>query len=219
VLFPAPFGPSSFGESDRGGLFVVGLFDGKLYQVTPHTFQDVPPTAFGWSFVESLFQAGVTGGCGGNSYCPASPATRGQMAVFLLASRFGSSYVPPACPTPTFSDVPCAQPFARWIYDLVGRGITAGCGAGVYCPDNAVSREQMAVFLLATLDPTLNPPACGTPVFGDVPASSPFCRWIEEAARRGITGGCGGGNDCPGSPVSRDQMAVFLVATFALPQI
>ena len=40
--------------------------------------------------------------------------------------------------------------------------------------------------------------ACGaTPMFNDVPASSPFCRWIEELARRGVVGGCGGGNYCP----------------------
>ena len=69
-----------------------------------------------------------------------------------------------------------------------------------YCPANPVTREQMAVFVLRTLDPTLNPPACGTPVFTDVPASSPFCRWIEELARRGVVSGCGGGNYCPTAP-------------------
>jgi hypothetical protein len=48
-------------------------------------------------------------------------------------------------------------------------------------------------------------------MFDDVPASSPFCPFIEELARRGITGGCGGGNFCPGDPVTRQQMAVFLI--------
>jgi hypothetical protein len=74
----------------------------------------------------------------------------------------------------------------------------------------------MAIFVLRTLDPTLNPPACGTPVFADVPASSPFCRWIEELVRRGIVTGCGGGNYCPTAAVSREQMGVFLTATFGL---
>jgi hypothetical protein len=50
-------------------------------------------------------------------------------------------------------------------------------------------------------------------MFHDVPASSPFCPFIEELARRGITGGCGGGNYCPSAPVTRQQMAVFLVKT------
>ena len=72
------------------------------------------------------------------------------------------------------------------------------------------------MFVLRTLDPLLDPPACGTPVFDDVPASAPFCRWIEELARRGVVSGCGGGNYCPAEPVTREQMAVFITATFAL---
>jgi hypothetical protein len=74
----------------------------------------------------------------------------------------------------------------------------------------------MAVFVLRTLDPALDPPVCTTPMFADVPASSPFCRWIEELARRGVVTGCGGGNFCPSAPVTREQMAVFLGATFGL---
>jgi hypothetical protein len=57
------------------------------------------------------------------------------------------------------------------------------------------------------------PPACvaGSEKFTDVPASNPFCPWIEELARRGITGGCAPNLYCPGDPVTRQQMAVFLV--------
>ena len=94
--------------------------------------------------------------------------------------------------------------------------MVSGCGGGNYCPGNPVTREQMAIFVLLTLDPALNPPACGTPMFNDVPASSPYCRWIEELARRGVVSGCGGGNYCPASAVTREQMGVFLSATFGL---
>jgi hypothetical protein len=80
----------------------------------------------------------------------------------------------------------------------------------------AVTREQMPVFVLRLLDPALDPPACITPRFADVPASSPFCRWIEELARRGVVAGCGGGNYCPTAPVTRDQMAAFLTGTYGL---
>ena len=47
--------------------------------------------------------------------------------------------------------------------------------------------------------------------FADVPVSSPFHDDILTIATAGITGGCGGGNYCPTSPVRRDQMAVFLL--------
>jgi hypothetical protein len=54
-------------------------------------------------------------------------------------------------------------------------------------------------------------------MFADVPETSGFCPWIEELARRGVVAGCGGGRYCPTSPVSRAEMAVFLVGTFAIP--
>ena len=75
----------------------------------------------------------------------------------------------------------------------------------------------MAVFALRTLEgPAYLPPVCGTPMYSDVPASSPFCRWIEELTRRGVVSGCGGGNYCPAAAVSREQMSVFLTVTFGL---
>ena len=70
--------------------------------------------------------------------------------------------------------------------------------------------------VVSTLNPALLPPACGTPVSADVPASSAYCRWIEELFRRGVVAGCGGGNYCPADAVTREQMAVFLAATFSL---
>ena len=55
-------------------------------------------------------------------------------------------------PTPLFADVPCSSPFAKWIDELSNRGVTAGCGGGNYCPTSPVTRDQMAVFLLRTLE-------------------------------------------------------------------
>ena len=61
------------------------------------------------------------------------------------------------------------------------------------------------------------PPACGSAPFADVPCTSPFAPWIQELAARGITAGCGATNYCPTDPVTRAQMAVFLVRAFSLP--
>ena len=71
------------------------------------------------------------------------------MSVFLLKTLLGSSYSPPAC-LGIFPDVPCSNAFAAWIEDLNRRGIAAGCGNGNYCPGNATTRGQMAVFLVKT---------------------------------------------------------------------
>jgi subtilisin family serine protease len=180
-------------------------------------FLDVPVGHPFHGQVNTLARNQVTGGCGGGNYCPAAAVTREQMAVFLLVAKEGPGYTPPACTTPVFNDVPCSSPFAPWISELQSRGITSGCGGGSYCPAAAVTREQMAVFLLLAKEGSgYTPPACTTAVFNDVPCTSPFAPWINELNSRGITGGCGGGSYCPASPNTRGEMAVFLVTTFGL---
>ena len=181
------------------------------------SFTDVAPSSAFYRFVETLLHRGVTGGCTATTYCRFAATTREQMAVFVLVAKEGAGYGPPSCgATPMFADVPVTSPFCRWIEELARRNVVGGCGAGNYCPAAGVSREQMAVFVLRTLDPSLVPPACTAPVFADVPASSAFCRWIEELARRGIVTGCGGGNYCPAAAVTREQMGVFIGVTFGL---
>jgi trimeric autotransporter adhesin len=180
------------------------------------SFTDVPASNGFYRFIETIFHRGITGGCGANIYCPSNSTSREQMAVFVLIAKEGAGYNPPACATPVFTDVPASSPFCKFIEELARRGVSSGCGGTNYCPQADVTREQMAVFVLRTLDPALNPPNCTTPVFADVPASSPFCKWIEELARRGVVTGCGGGNYCPSASVTREQMGVFLAATFGL---
>jgi len=118
-----------------------------------------------------------------------------------------------ASAVPTFPDVPTSNPFFHYVETIFQLGITGGCSGGNYCPGNPVTRAQMAVFLLkAKYGAAYTPPAC-TGVFGDVPCPGPFTNWIEDLAAKGITGGCGSGNYCPGNTVTRKQMAPFLMKT------
>jgi cysteine-rich repeat protein len=183
-----------------------------------NSFTDVPDSNPFYRFIEILLHRGVTGGCTATTFCPTNTTTRAAMAVFVLVSKEGPAYTPPACGSPVFADVPANDPFCRWIEELARRGVASGCGGGNYCPGAPVTREQMSVFVLRTLDPALNPPNCvaGSEMFDDVPAGNGFCRWIEELARRGVVTGCGGGNYCPTAEVSREQMGVFLGVTFNL---
>jgi hypothetical protein len=184
------------------------------------SFTDVPMDNQFYKFIETIFHNGVTGGCGlGTEYCPSGTTLRKQMAVFLLKGKLGSSYLPPDCTGTVFTDVPCTGgPFDPWIEDLADRGITGGCGGGNYCPDNFVTRAQMAVFLLKSEQGSnYLPPDCTGMVFTDVPCTGgPFDPWIEDLAARNITGGCGGGAYCPDGSTTRGQMAVFLTKTFGL---
>ncbi|MBI5962993.1 MAG: M4 family metallopeptidase, partial [Chloroflexi bacterium] len=60
-------------------------------------FGDVPNTYWSWSFIERLYNAGITGGCTAVplNYCPTNSVTRAQMAVFLVRAMHGVAFVPP----------------------------------------------------------------------------------------------------------------------------
>ena len=176
----------------------------------------MPCDFWAFSFVETLAQSGITAGCGNNNYCPEDRVTRAQMAVFLERGMNGSDYVPPPASGTAFDDVAKGDFAANFIEQLYSDGTTAGCGNNNYCPGAAVSRAQMAVFLLRAKHGAGYSPPAATGVFNDVDTSYWAVHWIEQLANEGITAGCGDNNYCPEAPVTRAQMAVFLVRTFGL---
>jgi len=181
------------------------------------SFSDTPSSRGDYRYVENVFHHGITSGCGGTAFCPDSSVTRAQMSVFLLRAEHGPAYVPPPATGQVFSDVPANAFAASWIERLAAEGITAGCGNGdAFCPGAAVTRAQMAVFLLKTEHGSAWTPPPASGVFTDVPASNPFAAWIESLQDEGVTAGCGGGAFCPSQATRRGQMAVFLTKTFGL---
>ena len=188
---------------------------GTLVKGWVSDFLDVDGSHQFYSFVTKLVSNAITVGVGGGLYGVDQPTLRQQMAVFLLKARHGLCYVPPPCHG-DFTDVPCPSTFADWIEALADEGISGGCGGGNFCPTSVVRRDQMAPFLLkAEHGSSYVPPACaGT--FADVTCPSLFADWIEQLAVENITGGCGGGNYCPGNTANRGQMATFVTKTFNL---
>jgi hypothetical protein len=138
---------------EQMAVFLLRGKDGLCFlppDCTTPTFGDVPCSSIYSRWIYELVARQVTAGCGGGNFCPGNAVTRDAMAVFLLVTLEGAGYQPPDCTMATFGDVPCSHPFSKWIYELVERGITAGCGGGNYCPGNAVTRGEMAVFLNVT---------------------------------------------------------------------
>jgi hypothetical protein len=181
------------------------------------SFNDVPSGYWAWNYIEALLNNNITSGCGGGNYCPESLVTRGQMAVFLLKAL---GETPASSCGHLFSDVDETTNgkavFCRYIEKFSTLGITAGCGNNNFCPNDPVSRMQMAVFITKALGETMAATCGGT--FNDVDETTggnvAFCKYIEKFATLGITSGCGNGNFCPDSPVTRAQMAVFLTKGF-----
>jgi predicted outer membrane repeat protein len=135
------------------------------------------------------------------------------------------AYTPPT--SATFGDVPMTVGHWNWVERLANSTITAGCGAGNYCPFSEVNRAQMAIFLLRGkhCGSSYTPSAVGDSTgFGDVPLSASYAPWVKQLAAEGITAGCGNGNFCPQQVVNRAQMAIFLLravhgATYSPPAV
>ncbi len=188
-----------------GAIYVVFVF-ADLIEVAASggRFSDLGDSPF-VSSIEALAAAGITSGCGDDRFCPDDPVTRGQMAAFLVRALD----VPDAGGS-RFSDVE-GSVFEASVEALAAAGITSGCGDDRFCPDDPVTRGQMAAFLVRALDV----PDAGGSRFSDVEGSV-FEASVEALAAAGITSGCGDDRFCPDDPVTRGQMAAFLVRALGL---
>jgi hypothetical protein len=96
---------------------------------------------------------------------------------------------------------------------LAASAITTGCADGLYCPDDSVTRGQMAAFLARALDL----PNATKDYFTD-DETSIFEADINRLAEAGITTGCTSATTyCPTQTVTRGQMAAYLDRALKLP--
>jgi len=194
----AGFMITSFGEDENGELYVADYGNGAIYKVVAPTFNDV----IGSPFIDDitwLHYAGISNGCGGGSFCPTPNVRRDEMASFLARALL----LPPSS-TDHFSD-DNGNIHEGNINAVADRGITLGCGGGNYCPDSPVTRDEMASFLARAEN--LPPPTRDW--FWDDNGNIHEGN-INAVADAGITLGCGGGQYCPGSATTREQMAAFI---------
>ncbi len=166
--------------------------------------------------IDDMLSKGISAGCQASplEYCPSQDVTRGQMAVFIIRSIYGSSNFTYS-PTPYFTDATPSSvggffPFIQKMREL---GITSGCTTTTYCPNDNVTRGQMAVFIILARYGSLEFDYPATPYFSDVTTASVggFFKYIQRMKQDNITSGCTPTTYCPDQNVTRDQMAVFLM--------
>lgn len=97
------------------------------------------------SAIETLAANGITSGCAPGRFCPDRGVTRGEMATFL--TRILDL---PAASSAGFKDI-AGSPHAGAIDSLAASGITKGCTATSFCPNQGVTRAQVASFLVRAL--------------------------------------------------------------------
>lgn len=117
--------------------------------------------------------------------------------------------------TVQYNDVPAGSPGDAAIHGLASAGVTFGCGAGNFCPDDNLVRRTMPIWLLRSMfgRDYAAPPAVG--IFADVPPESAGADFIEDLYNRGIVNACGTDplRYCPNGAPRKGQFAQFLLKT------
>ena len=137
--------------------WVMGVWLVRAADESPSTaaarFTDLDPAVWWTPYVERMAELEITQGCTASParYCPDAVVTRGQMATFLTRA-FDLETGPPA----GFTDTK-GHRRAEAIDALAAARITTGCGGNRYCPDQPVTRGQMATFLARALNLTARP--------------------------------------------------------------
>jgi hypothetical protein len=205
----------NFGFERTGFLFLGSAQTRAVQRGTRAVFSDVTAPAYYFDPINVLHAMGIPIGTATNPnrYFPDDPMTRSQMAVFMVRAIFGGdTFQFPAIPY--FTDVQPNHPQFRWIQKLRELGLTSGCTVSTYCPNDTVTRGQMAKFLVTMRYGTSHsfnvPPV---PYFNDVTYQHPFYSWIQELRQMSITTGTSSNPPLysPESPVTRGQMAVFIL--------
>lgn len=165
-------------------------------------FRDVPLTHPHATAIAELVDRRITSGCRATAYCPSRHVTRGQAATFLRAAA-----QLPAGPSGRFGDVGNVHGAA--VDAVAAAGITKGCTTTRFCPNDVLTRGQMASLLQRALG---LPPARAS--FRDVPSGYVHAGAVGALSDRGIVLGGSDGRFRPDDPVTRAQVASFLTRAF-----
>ena len=153
--------------------------------------------------------------CGNNAFCPGKPIKRSTMAVWL--GRVLGGEEPAAIDSSRFADVEDDDWAAPHIERFTELGVTDGCATDPlrYCPDQDVTRAQMATFLVRAFKLDASDPRGFTDIDGDFHEAN-----INALAAANITAGCATDplRYCPNQDVTRAQMATFLARALGIVQ-
>ncbi|HMA32965.1 MAG TPA: S-layer homology domain-containing protein [Chloroflexia bacterium] len=128
-------------------MLVLGLGWSPISPPTP-SFADVPPSFWGYTFVETAKAHGAISGYSDGTFRPYSNITRAQLSKMIVTAKSWTLLNPA---TPSFADVPPAH----WAYAFVetakAKGVVAGYGDGTFRPNNTATRAQLAKMLATAL--------------------------------------------------------------------
>ena len=166
-LEPGIYGPDVVMQRSEMAVFLSRLL--QAYGIAPAgtaaPFDDVDATHWAVAEIEHLRELGITDGIGDNNFAPDAEVTRAEMAKFIqLTFRIIEVNNPGSFPHwdqnqnvfnpgTTFQDVPMEHWANIWIEELFFDGLTNGCASDQlnlwFCPEDSVTRGQMAKFIMS----------------------------------------------------------------------
>lgn len=161
------------------------------------------------SNIEFVWWYGIAQGVTATTYNPTGQVTRAQMATFLVRTLRVAGEELPASPPAAFPDV-TGGTHALAINQLAALGIVQGNTSGLYNPNAHVTRDQMATFLVRTMEHVVGPEAAAPPSpFTDVSGNVHRAN-IELLYDLYIANGTTATTYSPRRTVTRAQMASFI---------
>ena len=207
---------SSSGDGDTtggDGDASTGDSAAQLARTAASRFADVDTGDFYAAPVGWLLLHNITSGCTTNRFCPNSPTSRQDFVTFLW--RAAGEPAPTQPGSATFTDITAGHYADTAIGWALQQNITTGCGTNnnnqrLFCPNDQVTRAQIAAFLYRYTGATTEP----NNTFTDVHPQSYYAAAVTWMNTHKITTGCDTNTNnpkfCPNQPATRAQVATFL---------
>jgi hypothetical protein len=190
-----------------------GCFPSAVPEAAGSHFGDLPDDAPAASIAALAVDRGYIAPCQADPamFCPSCGITRRDAIALVVRAAGLDLSAPPS--TPTFADVPADAPAFAEIEAAASAGLTTGCGGGKLCPDDVVTRGEVAS-LIARARHWPSPAA--PPALSDVPSDHAFYSEIEAVAGNCVASACAEGAFCPDDPAVRSDAVMLVGAAFAL---
>ncbi|MGM9943593.1 MAG: S-layer homology domain-containing protein, partial [Lysinibacillus sp.] len=170
-----------------------------------YTFKDVPNANSHYDSIYNLVDRGIIKGYSDGTFRPDNTLTRGQAAKILA----GILKLDTTDMTQLFTDVPAEYEHVAAINALFKKGIIGGYSDGTFRPNAILTRGQLAKILVKAFE--LKEAQDEQLPFTDIAPDSDLATYVQTLLNYSITQGTSATTFSPTNPVTRGQMASFVV--------
>ena len=208
--------PNGTGHARMGSVSIGNQSFSVMEAGSTQLFADVTPLAAYFDYSSLAHSSHISAACGSSPlvYCPTAPATRTAMmeSVVRALDLAAGSGDPPVSP----EEAPSSSQYFALVQKITDLGIPVGCftSTSQHCPDLPVTQQEAAVFMIAAWMQvhglttfTYTP----TPYFTDVPATSPYFKFVQKMMDLQFWSGCSSTQYCPADTVTRSEMAPMVM--------